>query len=552
MSHDNNIPGDQSMFCEKCGAEFERAMMLKTSGQTRIVCPNCKSPGVFFKACSNHTVTFQIPLFKEIDQSIVYINKIGVKKDLIPPDEKIEDIINEMETLYVNLLLNSNLDNYISAKYKDKFVKACIKKSFTSIDEEEYLNVLQWLNINRVLDNRPYAILSMKSFTDRANIFNMIKVGHQKIEKELMNRQKKEDQRIQAEISRKRLYQEFKDLEKNIFKYFNKQLPLEIKKISQMGDIEKIKEYYRGIFSEIKKNINYLNNRYYNYELSSYPLEDKYTPLLRKKVAERLKELEKFIPYKEIISEIIDVNPGYVPDDRYFDEWDLHYYKKPSIDRIINQMLNNRLPSSKKATAEEYFFLFSKKNITPFGCDHLYDVIDNMTLLVNQKEENMGITFLEKYSSKYGSNSKYFDRGIWSFNKMVMFRNEINKIEREAENMTREALSLPKVGKGRISESRLFSEIKKHFKNHKVIQHARLKFLGKQHLDIFIPSLKVAIEYQGMQHDEPIDSFGGLDAFLKNKERDELKKELCQENGIKLIYAREGYNLADIISEILA
>ena len=253
-----------------------------------------------------------------------------------------------------------------------------------------------------------------------------------------------------------------------------------------------------------------------------------------------------------MISKIIEVKPGYVPDERYFDEWDLHYNEQPSIDRIINRMLNERLPSSKNATAEEYFFLFSKKNITPFGYEHLYDVIDNMAHLVKQKEEDMGITFLEIYSSKYGSNSRYFCRGIWSFNEMVMFRNEINKIEREAENMAREAMSIPKVGEGWISETRLFNEIKNHFKNRKVIQHARLKFLGKQHLDIFIPSLKVAIEYQGMQHDEPIDYFGGLDAFLKNKERDELKKKLCQENGIKLIYAREGYNLAEIISEILA
>lgn len=54
--------------------------------------------------------------------------------------------------------------------------------------------------------------------------------------------------------------------------------------------------------------------------------------------------------------------------------------------------------------------------------------------------------------------------------------------------------------------------------------------------DIFIQELNVAIEYQGQQHFEPIEYFGGVNAFEKTKIRDKEKKELSDKHNIKLIY----------------
>ena len=48
--------------------------------------------------------------------------------------------------------------------------------------------------------------------------------------------------------------------------------------------------------------------------------------------------------------------------------------------------------------------------------------------------------------------------------------------------------------------------------------------------------MKIAIEYQGKQHFEPVDYFGGEENFLKQKERDELKAKRSAEHGVKLIY----------------
>ena len=48
--------------------------------------------------------------------------------------------------------------------------------------------------------------------------------------------------------------------------------------------------------------------------------------------------------------------------------------------------------------------------------------------------------------------------------------------------------------------------------------------------------MRVAIEYQGKQHFEPVDIFGGQESFERQKTRDALKRKLSEENGVKLVY----------------
>ena len=63
----------------------------------------------------------------------------------------------------------------------------------------------------------------------------------------------------------------------------------------------------------------------------------------------------------------------------------------------------------------------------------------------------------------------------------------------------------------------------------------RPQWLGRQSLDIYIPTRKTAIEYQGIQHYLPIDFFGGEEALTLRQELDRQKKQLCEENHVKLI-----------------
>lgn len=60
-------------------------------------------------------------------------------------------------------------------------------------------------------------------------------------------------------------------------------------------------------------------------------------------------------------------------------------------------------------------------------------------------------------------------------------------------------------------------------------------WLGQQSIDIYIPSEKLGIEYQGIQHYQPVKLFGGEEGFLKQKENDMRKQAICKKWGITLI-----------------
>jgi hypothetical protein len=128
--------------------------------------------------------------------------------------------------------------------------------------------------------------------------------------------------------------------------------------------------------------------------------------------------------------------------------------------------------------------------------------------------------------------------------------NQCRLILKNTEDSYREKIGMPKVGEGWISETELFYKVSDYFKDLEVIHHASPKWLGRQHLDIYIPKFKIGIEYQGAQHYEPNEFFGGQKAFEQTVERDKRKKQLCEENNCLLIYVEKGYDIKDIVSKI--
>ena len=127
---------------------------------------------------------------------------------------------------------------------------------------------------------------------------------------------------------------------------------------------------------------------------------------------------------------------------------------------------------------------------------------------------------------------------------------QMSKFFRPAEDKYRESIGIPKIGEGWVSETDLFYKIKDEFPNHKVVQHARPKWLGLQHLDIFFPDDNVAIEYQGLQHYQPVDFFGGQKGFERTQERDRIKQEKCQANGCFLLYVDESMTFEKVVQDI--
>ncbi len=107
---------------------------------------------------------------------------------------------------------------------------------------------------------------------------------------------------------------------------------------------------------------------------------------------------------------------------------------------------------------------------------------------------------------------------------------------RRAEDRAREKLGIPLVGDEWVGERNLYQATKAILKSCEVLRGARLPWLGRQHLDVYVPDLGIAIEYQGQQHFQPVDFFGGEEAYKKTVERDKKKAELCQANGIILLH----------------
>ena len=83
------------------------------------------------------------------------------------------------------------------------------------------------------------------------------------------------------------------------------------------------------------------------------------------------------------------------------------------------------------------------------------------------------------------------------------------------------------------NELSLFHAVRK--KHPDTLYQYRPGWLGRQSLDLYIPSLRTAIEYQGIQHYRPVDFFGGEEALAQRQELDRLKKELCLENDVRMI-----------------
>ena len=90
-------------------------------------------------------------------------------------------------------------------------------------------------------------------------------------------------------------------------------------------------------------------------------------------------------------------------------------------------------------------------------------------------------------------------------------------------------------------QSKLEDELYHYFRENKIyfLTQKNFEWLYYSHrlrLDFYLPKYNIAIECQGIQHFKPIDFFGGQDGYNYIIERDNIKRKLCEENGVKLLY----------------
>ena len=248
-------------------------------------------------------------------------------------------------------------------------------------------------------------------------------------------------------------------------------------------------------------------------------------------------------------------------------DYALEFFPLPAIggrsSTVTDSLLSLKLVTKSRLAGREVLTLLGPR-VTGFGRERLSSVLAEietiLELLWDTTETDPIAEWTEgthqyQYQVAVGSPYGYFLTKLvripaFTFSNSPNAKAFIANITREAENRVREELGFPRVGEGWLGETQLYYRIKQAFSELEVQQHATPKWLGRQHLDVFIPSLSVGIEYQGEQHDQPVDFFGGQESFVQNQRRDLRKLRLCKRNGIRLIHVRAGYELNDLIAEI--
>lgn len=104
----------------------------------------------------------------------------------------------------------------------------------------------------------------------------------------------------------------------------------------------------------------------------------------------------------------------------------------------------------------------------------------------------------------------------------------------DVENELRRELGFPPFGRPGFFEVELFRIVRAIFQKDEVIHRSRPDWLQGLELDIYVPSRRLAIEYQGKQHFRPTGHWGGEEAFFRTQERDRRKQRLLSEKRITL------------------
>jgi len=153
---------------------------------------------------------------------------------------------------------------------------------------------------------------------------------------------------------------------------------------------------------------------------------------------------------------------------------------------------------SKKYTQEEFLNIFNKKKMSGYSLVGIYNGINSP---VEIKHDNCGEVFSI-------IPSRYFKQGK---NCPVCHPKSVGEL---------------KVKNILINNNINFEEQKR---------FSKCKHKGSLPFDFYLPDLNICVEYQGIQHYEPIGEFGGEKSFEEQKIKDNIKRKFCEDNKIILI-----------------
>ncbi len=112
---------------------------------------------------------------------------------------------------------------------------------------------------------------------------------------------------------------------------------------------------------------------------------------------------------------------------------------------------------------------------------------------------------------------------------------------------------LSKQGCPKCNSSHGENEIRNYLKEKNMLFEEQKKFkeLGRLSYDFYLPNKNLLIEYQGIQHYEPREHFGGEKTFIIQQENDKLKKEFAKKHNISLLEISYKENVNDLLDKII-
>lgn len=87
--------------------------------------------------------------------------------------------------------------------------------------------------------------------------------------------------------------------------------------------------------------------------------------------------------------------------------------------------------------------------------------------------------------------------------------------------------------KGEAKIAKTLSKLGKSFTTE--YQFDDCKNIKKLRFDFYLDEYNLLIEYDGLQHFQPVDFFGGIDGYEERKKCDEIKNNFCKNNNINLL-----------------
>jgi hypothetical protein len=276
-----------------------------------------------------------------------------------------------------------------------------------------------------------------------------------------------------------------------------------------------------------------------------------------------LRDLSK-MPYLEQLSELLRLSEIYNTGDLYSWIYECYLHLEEYVKAyetlqtqlvigsrqsyLVDRIWSLKLITGDQISGSELLSIFGPK-LTDLALPYIEDIVQYLDTLIASYEEHKSLNLIDLWSA---SCHKYEELNLtWlSFSRCKQAEYFSTQVTRIAENQLRQSMGLPRVGEGWFAETELYYFVKSALPDYTVQHHASPPWLGRQHLDIYISDLRIGIEYQGLQHDEPVEFFGGQESFDETVNRDKRKKSLCEKHGVSLVYVRPGYEIRDVLEEI--